>query len=85
MKKIERLANSLIKRNKLVRLVNLVGINRIGFGSLDLLEKKFGESILKFCFRLKQELEVCGKRVLEKEDIERVIKDLEKEEEFDLI
>jgi len=85
MEKIKILANSLIKRNRLVELINIVGIKRIGSESLDLLEKKFGDDILKFCFRLKQELDVYGKKVLEKDDIERVIKELEEEREFDLI
>lgn len=83
MKESERLANALIKRKNLVELFNSIGIKRIGFESLDLFEKKFGEDILKLGLRLKQEMEVKGKRVLEREDVKKVIDDLDKEEEID--
>ncbi len=78
-----KLVNALIKRKKLIELLKNVGIKRIGSGSLELMEEKIGEYFLNFCLRLKEEMEVNGKKVLGVKEIERVVEDLKKEEEID--
>ena len=83
MKKNEELINALIKKKRLVELMKFVGIKRVGFGSIEILEKKFGEDVFNFCLRLKEEMDVNGKKVLEIKEIDKVIEDFEKEEEFE--
>lgn len=83
MKNNQELNNSLIKRKNLIKLFNSKGIKRIGFGSLNLIEDKIEEDVLKLCSMLKEEMEVNGKKVLEKSDVENVINNLKKGEEVD--
>lgn len=83
MDKKKREINTLIKRKNLIKLLNSAGIKRIAPQALIFLENKFKKDILDFCLILKQELEVSGKKTLEKKDIKNLMKSQQSPEDLD--
>ena len=76
--------DNILKRRKLVLEMSKLGLNRISKNSLDCIDE-YVISELKNIFKLlKEELDVNGKKTLEKRDVEKVLKELNQEDEFEI-
>ena len=83
MDKNEKSNNILIKRKGLIKIMRKRGIKRISKGGEEILDHFILNEIETMLNGLKNEMDVKGKRILDKEVIESFIKKGEKKEEVD--
>lgn len=76
--------NTLIKKKNLVLRLKEKGVKRINKNSVLVLEKYFEDSLDKIIDILKEEIFVQGKKTLGKEDVERILKEKNKEEFWEI-
>ena len=77
MRKNEKKDNILIRR-KLVLMLKKAGI-RSNKDSIKSIEKKIANELRKMIEKLKEELAIQGRKTLKKEDIEKIDKEVNKE------
>lgn len=83
MENNKKLVNTLIKRKGLMEELKKRGINRVSREGEDALNLFFLDYFEKTFLGLKEEMEVSGKRVLDKWVVQGFIEEKNKEEEID--
>ncbi len=83
MRQNKEMANALIKKNQLKKLLNKEGIRRIGKGVLILIEKKITRDTILLAKKMKENLEVNGSKILTTQIIKNTIEESNKEEEVE--
>lgn len=75
MEKNNKKVNTLIKKNQLITELNKKGIKRINSMALLKINQFLEGSLDELGSRLKEEIDIKGKKTLDKEDVERVVKE----------
>ena len=83
MNKNYKSVNVLIKRKGMIQKLNSFGVNRISKEAEKLLSSYLEVQILQLFPRIKEEMEVQGKRVFDKEVFEKIINSLNEESNID--
>lgn len=72
--------NTLIKKKNLILELKKLGIKRVSPEAIIFLEKYLEKNLLNLSVNLKEELIVNGRKTLFKQDIENVLKNMQKKE-----
>jgi len=83
MNKNNESVNVLIKRKGLIEELNSIGINRISKDAEKLLFAYLNLQSLQLFLRIKEEMEVQGKRIFDKDIFEKVINSINGEKSID--
>ena len=82
MEENNKTVNTLIKRNRLVLRMKKAGIKRVSLNALALLEGYLQRNVDKMMDSLKEEMIIGGRKTLKKSDVEKVLEQIKKEENF---
>lgn len=84
MKKNNKKANTLIKRKKIISMMQKGGIKRINKEAILFLEKNIEEYLFNLIDALKEEITIQGRKTLKKEDCKNVLNKIKKQEAWEI-